>query len=52
MNIKKRKKEVEYFEVETKCGKKIKSNSKKLLKHNIELHELYCKECKNVKKQS
>ena len=49
MKIKKRKKEVEYFEAETKCGKKIRSHSEKLLKHNIKLHESYCKECKNAK---
>jgi len=50
MKIKKTKKEVECYEAEAKCGKKIKSNSEKLLKHNIKLHESYCKECKNAKK--
>ncbi len=49
MKIKKTKKEIEQYETILKCGKKIKSNSEKLLKHNIKLHESYCEECKKVK---
>ncbi len=50
MKIKKTKKEVDEFEIQTKCKKKVlKASSEKRLKHNLDLHEKYCEECKNVK---
>ncbi len=50
MKITKTKKEVDEFKVKTKCGKKtLKNSSEKRLKHNLDLHEKYCGECKNGK---
>lgn len=53
MKIKEIKKEVSEFSIKTKCGKKVlKASSEKRLKHNLELHEIYCKECKNANQKN
>ncbi len=53
MKIKKTTKEIEEFSIKTKCGKKVlKASSEKRLKHNLELHELYCNECKDENKKN
>jgi len=53
MKIIKETKEVDVFKTKTKCGKKeLKASSEKRLRHNLELHEMFCKECKEVKSEN
>ena len=52
MKFKESEKTIKEFETKTKCGKKYKDTSKKRLKHNVEMHELFCENCKEVKDES
>ena len=52
MKFKETEKTIKEYEGESRCKKKYKDTSKKRLKHNIEMHELFCKDCKGVKNEN
>ena len=52
MKFKETEKTIKEYESEARCGKKYKDTSKKRLKHNIEMHELFCEKCKGVKNEN